>query len=78
MQRRTLLLSASMLPLLARGQSADAPLVVVVGGPPGTPGDVVARAVSGPLAEELGQSVVVENRPGAAGTVGMSVIARAW
>jgi tripartite-type tricarboxylate transporter receptor subunit TctC len=53
-----------------------APLVILVGGPPGTPGDIVARAISGPLAIELGQPVVVENRPGAAGTVAMAALAR--
>ncbi|HEY0824476.1 MAG TPA: tripartite tricarboxylate transporter substrate-binding protein [Ramlibacter sp.] len=54
-----------------------APLVILVGGPPGTPGDVVARAISGPLGAELGQPVVVENRPGAAGTVALAAVARA-
>ena len=57
--------------------SASPPLVIVVGGPPGTPGDVVARAISGPMAVELGQPVVVENRPGAAGTVALAQVARA-
>lgn len=52
------------------------PLVILVGGPPGTPGDVVARAISGPLGTELGQPVVVENRPGAAGTVALAAVAR--
>lgn len=60
----------------ATGASA-APLVILVGGPPGTPGDVVARAISVPLGVELGQPVVVENRPGAAGTVALSAVARA-
>ncbi len=55
---------------------APVPLVILVGGPPGTPGDVVARAISGPLGAELGQPVVVENRPGAAGTVALAAVAR--
>lgn len=55
----------------------EAPLVLVVGGPAGTPGDVVARVISGPLAAELGQAVVVENRPGAIGTVALATVARA-
>ena len=57
--------------------TAPAPLVILVGGPPGTPGDIVARALSGPLATELGRSVMVKNRPGAAGTLAMAAVARA-
>lgn len=57
--------------------AAAGPLMIVVGGPPGTPGDLVARTLSGPLAAELGQPVVVENRPGAAGTVALSHVVRA-
>lgn len=53
------------------------PVTVLVGGPPGTPGDVLARAISGPLGTALGRPVVVENRPGAAGTVAMAAVARA-
>ena len=66
----------------ARGQAASeplasVPLMLIVGGPPGTPGDLLARTLSGPLATELGQPVVVENRPGAAGTVALAFLARA-
>jgi tripartite-type tricarboxylate transporter receptor subunit TctC len=53
------------------------PLLIVTGAAAGTPGDVVARAISGPLAAELGQPVVVENRPGAIGTVAIAAVARA-
>jgi tripartite-type tricarboxylate transporter receptor subunit TctC len=56
--------------------TATSALVIVVGSPAGTPGDVVARAISGPLASELGQPVVVENRPGAIGTVAIGAVAR--
>lgn len=64
----------------AHAQSApepgSVPLMIVVGGPPGTPGDLVARTLSGPLAVELGQPVAVENRPGAAGTVALAHLVR--
>jgi tripartite-type tricarboxylate transporter receptor subunit TctC len=58
------------------GNGSSVPLVILVGGPPGTPGDVVARAISGQLGTELGQPVVVENKPGAAGTVALAAVAR--
>jgi tripartite-type tricarboxylate transporter receptor subunit TctC len=57
--------------------ASSAPLMIVVGGPPGTPGDLLARTLSGPLAAELSQPVVVENRPGAAGTVALASLVRA-
>lgn len=64
---------------LAHAQPAPGapPLLLVVGGPPGNPGDLLLRTLSTPLAAELGQSVVVENKPGAAGTIGLSAVARA-
>jgi len=58
------------------GASAGAPLIVLVGGPPGTPGDLLARTLAEPLAAELRQPVVVENRPGAAGTVALATVTR--
>ena len=44
---------------------------------PGPPPDVVARMVGERLAGALGQAVVVENRPGAIGTIGLNFVAKA-
>jgi tripartite-type tricarboxylate transporter receptor subunit TctC len=81
LKRRLLALAAALLPIISLGQVAavdsSVPLVILVGGPAGTPGDLVARAIAGPLAAELGQPVVVENRPGAAGTIALGAVARA-
>jgi tripartite-type tricarboxylate transporter receptor subunit TctC len=49
---------------------------MVVGFPPGGGTDIVARVISQKLSEWYGQPVVVENRPGATGTIGADVIAK--
>ncbi len=53
------------------------PIRVVVNFPPGGAADQMARAISTPLSEVLGQPVVVENRAGANGNLGGEVVARA-
>ncbi|MBM3363167.1 MAG: tripartite tricarboxylate transporter substrate binding protein [Betaproteobacteria bacterium] len=53
------------------------PIRLVVPFPPGGATDLFARTVSQKLAERLGQAVVVENRPGAGGTLGSDIVAKA-
>ncbi len=53
------------------------PIRVVVPFPPGGLNDVVARLVSQRLAENLGQTIVIENRGGATGTIGSAAVAKA-
>jgi len=52
-------------------------LRVVVPFTPGSATDAVARIVTERLGAQLGQTFVVENRPGAGGTIGMAVASRA-
>jgi tripartite-type tricarboxylate transporter receptor subunit TctC len=53
------------------------PVTMVVPFPPGPALDLVARLVAGKLGEALGQTIVVENRSGANGTIGSNLVARA-
>jgi tripartite-type tricarboxylate transporter receptor subunit TctC len=49
---------------------------IIVPYPPGGSSDIIARAISQPLSESLGQSVIVENRPGANGNLGADLVAK--
>lgn len=53
------------------------PLRIVVSFPPGGPADVLGRVLAKGLSESLGQPVVVDNRAGAAGNIGMEQVAKA-
>ena len=53
------------------------PVRVVVPWPPGGVTDVLTRAVAAQVGESLGQQVLVENRPGAGGTLGVAAVAKA-
>jgi tripartite-type tricarboxylate transporter receptor subunit TctC len=82
LRRRVALGALAMLAALPAGVSAQTgdwpnkPIRLVVNFPPGSSPDIVGRAVAGPLGQALGQSVVIENRAGAGGTVGVEVVAR--
>ena len=52
------------------------PIRMVVGFPPGGGTDVVARLIAPRLSENLGQAVVIDNRPGATGTVAAGMVAK--
>jgi tripartite-type tricarboxylate transporter receptor subunit TctC len=82
--RRTFLhlaAGAATLPVLPRVASAldypTRPVRIVVGLPAGLAPDLVARLVGQSLSERLGQSFVVENRPGAGGNIGTEIVAKA-
>lgn len=79
MQRRSLALILAGLPLGAAGQSGwnpDRPIRLVVGFAPGGSTDTSARIVAQAITAGLGQSVLVENRTGAAGNLANEQVAR--
>jgi tripartite-type tricarboxylate transporter receptor subunit TctC len=52
------------------------PLKILVPYPPGGSSDIIARAIADPLGKAFGQTVVVENRPGANGNTGTDAVAK--
>jgi tripartite-type tricarboxylate transporter receptor subunit TctC len=55
----------------------DRPVKIVVANTPGGPSDIIARFMAAAMTEPLGGSVVVENKGGAGGNIGMGFVARA-
>ena len=61
----------------AFAQYPNKPVTIVVGFEPGGGTDTTARIVQGPLGEQLGQQIVVENRAGAGGNIAVDHVAKA-
>src|SRR5262245_17771179 len=72
---------AAALPAVSRIAMAQVwpskPIRAIVPFTAGSATDIIPRTVFEPLARELGRSVIVENRTGAGGTIGATVVARA-
>lgn len=80
MTQRRQLIAATALALLASAASAQGtgrPLKLVVPFAAGTSTDIVGRVLAEALGRQLGQTVIVENKPGAGGTIGSEMVARA-
>lgn len=80
--KRSIFAAAAVAIVLAMAQAVaqtwpDRPLQMIVQLPPGTTTDAVARDIAFRMEKELGKSVVVVNKSGASGIVGVSSIARA-
>lgn len=70
--------AAALLPAAVSAQAWPArPVRIVIPFPPGNAADITARTLSERLSQRLGQGVVVDNRPGAAGFLGMEAVMKA-
>lgn len=78
-RRATLAVLASSVaaPAALAQSSGGRPIRIIVGFGPGSANDLIARELARYMAESLGQPVIVENRPGAGGSVGTEAVVKA-
>src|SRR5690349_24677745 len=81
MLRRGLLLCCLLLAALAgyptQAAWPERTITIIVPFPPGGPNDLLGRLLAAELAQKLGQNVIVENRAGAVGKIGITAASRA-
>jgi tripartite-type tricarboxylate transporter receptor subunit TctC len=76
--RSLIILAALVLPVQALAQAYPAkPIRLIVPWPAGGVTDALTRVVAQAMGESMGQQLVIENRPGAGGTIGMALVAKA-
>jgi len=73
---RIVLAGLALVAASAFAQYPNKPVTIVVGFEPGGGTDTTARIVQGPLGEQIGQQVVVENRAGAGGNIAVDYVAK--
>lgn len=76
-RRASIAMIASILPIAAMAQYPDKPIRIVVPYAAGGPTDAMARILQSPLQEALGTTVIIENVPGAGGSMGAKQVLRA-
>ncbi|WP_028355217.1 Bug family tripartite tricarboxylate transporter substrate binding protein [Bordetella petrii] len=70
------LAAATLLPAAAHADWPERAIHMVVPFPPGSSPDLLARTIAEPLAQALGQPVVIDNKPGAGGNIGTRMVAK--
>ena len=68
---------AAVMPAFAADAYPTKPITMMVPSAPAGSTDIVARLIGEQLARDLGQPIVIENRPGASGNIGTEAVARA-
>src|SRR5438067_4132917 len=79
LQRPALAAIALVLAGIAAAQEAypARPIRIIVPFPPGNTMDIMSRLIGPKMSERLGQQILVENRPGASGMLGLDLVAKA-
>ena len=71
------LLIASALPAFSQSQFPNKPIRMIVPQAPGSATDTIARLVAAEMGNQLNQNIIIENKPGAAFTIGLDIVAKA-
>ena len=76
LSRVAVVLALLFIGVAAAQKFPERPIRMIVPLPPGSASDFLSRTLAGPLTELYGQQVVVDNRPGAGGLIGSSILAK--
>ena len=71
------LLIASTLPSFSQSQFPNKPIRMIVPQAPGSATDTIARLVAAEMGTQINQNIIIENKPGAAFTIGLDIVAKA-
>lgn len=76
MKRLTAAILGLLLAAAAHAQYPTKPVRIIIPFPPGNTTDIMTRLIAPKMSERLGQQVIVENRPGASGMLGLDYVAK--